>query len=270
MMRNTIQAVYLKNRLTVKRAYPWSFIMQRIIGGILSTCFPLFIYYYIFDKTLSNTFQQFTNTRDYITYIILGRSIHILAFATLMNVGRCMITEIREGTLDIFLLSPASRWGYFIGTYIEQFLRSIFEFLVIIIVGVGLGAKIRFEKIPLICILILFISLSCFSLAMIISSIMVFTRDTFLTQNTIITLLSLISGVVFPIELLPSSLQLIARGIPITHGLQLFRNCILAEESLSRNIDSIITMFGLSFLYLIIGFLWFKRLESKLIEEIYS
>lgn len=269
-MFNTIIAVYKKNRQTNKRAYPWSFIMQRIIEGILSICFPVFIYYYIFHMNTSDLFLKYTNTSDYITYIVLGEGLYIIAFATLMNVGRCMIMEIREGTLDTFLLSPASRIGYFIGTYCEQFFRSIFEFIIIILTGFLFGAKIPIDKLPLLIFLLITVSLSCFSLAILISSIMVFTRDTYLTQNTIITVIGLVSGVLFPIQILPLYLQFIGFMLPITYGLIIFRNCIIAGEPLAHNMFSLLIMFILSVLYLIIGYVFFKKLEHRLIEEIYS
>ncbi|WP_287713467.1 ABC transporter permease [Blautia sp.] len=269
-MKNTIQAVYLKNRRINKRAYPWSFIMQRIIGGILSLCFPLFIYYFVFNQTLSKTFFEYSSTYDYVTYVVSGESVYIVAFATLMNVSRCMILEIREGTLDTFLLSPASRFGYFIGTYFEQLIRSLFEFSVLFITGILLGARFNLNDIFILLTVLVFISLCCFSMSILLASIMVFTRDTYLTQNTIITLIGLFSGILFPIELMPEQFQLISYMIPITYGLKLFRNCIIAQETLLNNLVLLLLMFFTSIIYLISGFIILKKSESNLIEEIYS
>lgn len=266
----TITAVFLKNRENVKRAYPWSFMLSRIFEGVFSICVPFVIYYFIFEKNVSDVFQSYAKTSDYITYIVLGESVYVVAFATLMNVGRCMILEIREGTLDIFILSPASRMGYFLGAYLEQILRSLFEFGIVVLIGLILGAEIRISQLPLLIIMLFTISLSCFSCAMLLSSVMVFTRDTYLTQNTLFTIIGLVSGALFPTQILPHGLQILGSLIPLTHGLTAFRNCILRGESILQNISPLLIMLGLSVIYAVVGFAFLRKLEYKLIENIYS
>lgn len=269
-MLDIVKAVYRKNRTTARRAYPWSFIVSRITGGILAVCFPVFIYYFIFKGKVTSSFSNYAATSDYVTFIVLGSSVQTLSFATLMNVGRCLITEIREGTLDVFLLSSASRIGYFIGCYIEQFLRSVMEFLVILLVGFILGANIEIQKIILLAELICIASIAFFSVSILVSTIMVFTRDTYITQNTFFAVMALVSGVFFPVEYLPNWVQYISNIFPLTPILKLFRSCISGGQTLAQNVPLLVQVIALSLIYFTIGYLWFRKLEKKLVEEVYS
>ncbi len=269
-MKNIIVAVYKKNRIINNRAYPWSFIVQRVVAGIFALFFPLFMYYFVFGGKVSLNFQNITQTKDYVTYIILGNSIYILCFSTLMNVGRCMIQEIREGTWDTFLISPASRIGYFIGCYVEQFMRSLMEFAIVFICGSSLGARIPISKCIGFIVVLLIISVSCFSMATLLSVIMVLTRDTYLTQNTIITLIGFVAGIFFPTELLPKWLQYLGNSIPITIGIKYFRKIVLNNISFKENIHLLLIIVLESITYFLIGICLLKKIEKKLVEEIYA
>lgn len=269
-MLSVAKATYWKNRTTNKRVYPLSFMLSRTFGGIIDVCFPVFIYYLLFRGQVSGSFTQYAGTSDYITYVVLGQSSSIIAFATLMNVGRCMISEIREGTLDTFLLSPASRMGYFLGCYIEQLGRSVIEFSVVLGAGILLGARLTLEKILFTILFTFFLSLACFAVSILISTVMVFTRDTYITQNTFFMVMNFICGVYFPTQFLPKWLQFAGEFLPLTPGLKMFRNCILNGQGIVENLPLFFQTVFLSIIYILIGYFWFRKIEKQLIEQVYA
>lgn len=265
---NITKAVYLKNRRTTLRAYPHSFMIARTMGGAISIIAELVIYFLVFQKELSGKFLEVAGTQDYVTYIVLGQAISILSFATLMNVGRCLIGEIREGTIDNFILSPASRIGYFLGVYIEQLGRSLIEILFILLFGLLLGMRIPLELVPSCMIIVLLSSLSFFSVAILISTVMVYTRDTYLVQNTFYIGMEFMCGVLYPIEFMPAFFQYVSKSLPLTHVLSLFRKCILSGEKIMDNSYHISMIIFLSAVYLAIGYCLYIKKERKLVEEV--
>lgn len=88
--------------------------VSRVITGVTQIIFPYFVYRYFMHGNLNNEFSKYVNGADYITYIVLGSALNVLAVATLMNIGRALITELREGTLEMLLLSPAPRVNTFL------------------------------------------------------------------------------------------------------------------------------------------------------------
>lgn len=267
-MIKIIKAVYIKNRRTTQRAYPYSFMISRTLGAIISIVADLMIYYLVFQKELSDEFLLDTGTNDYIAYVVLGQALSILSFATLMNVGRCLINEIREGTIDNFILSPASRIGYFLGAYLEQFGRAILEAVSVLAVGFVLGMRISLERIPSCAVVLLISSLAFFSVALFVSTIMIYTRDTYLVQNTFFLGMEFLCGVLYPITFMPTIFQYIAKLLPLTHVLTIFRNCVIDGESISNNANLIAIVILLSILYAVVGFVFYIKIERKLIEEV--
>ena len=142
-MANVILATYRKNRMGILRAMPWSFMVSRIITGITQIVFPYFVYWYFANGVLGEEFSSYTNGADYMTYIVLGSALNVLAVSTLMNVGRALITELREGTLEMLLLSPASRGQYFLGCLLEQTMRALLEFGAVLVTGALFGADLK-------------------------------------------------------------------------------------------------------------------------------
>jgi len=267
-MLSICMAVYRKNRIITLRAYPWSHIMSRVIGGSLSFLLPVLLYYYVFDKTITPEFIKYSKTSDYLQYMLLGQSLNILSFSTLMNVGRCLILEIREGTLDTFLISPASRMGYYVGSYCEQFGRSCIEFGAVLLMGILCGVHISFTSFFTLIIVVVLSSVSFFSVAVLVSIIMVYTRDTFITQNTIFYLMQLVCGVLFPIEYLPMPLQALAEIFPLTPSLRLIRGAVMTHLPIAQCLVHFVHMLLLSVIYLALGYFLFRKREKILVEQV--
>lgn len=266
-MLKTIQSVYKKNRSTMLRAYPLSFIMQRILSSAFALLTPVILYYFVFDRRLGTEFYD--TRQDYLSYIALGYGAYAVSVATLMNVGRSIISEIREGTIDSFLLSPASRLGYFLGVFIEQIGRSMIEFGLIFIFSIVLGVRYHFENIIGMILVVLFISLISFSMTIILSNIMIYTRDTFISQNTLFILLVFLTGVSFPSYYLPKWLQIFSNLIPLTHATNVLRAVANGNINNSTWLSVGIAIFE-GAIYFFLGYKWFKTLEKKLIEEAFS
>lgn len=143
-MWRVIFSTYKKNRIGIIRAVPWSFMVSRIVTGITQIVFPYFIYYYFMNGNMNKEFGAYAEGADYMTYVVLGSALNVLAVSVLMNIGRALITELREGTLEVLLLSPAPRKNYFVGCLLEQTTRALIEFGTVLVIGALLGANLRY------------------------------------------------------------------------------------------------------------------------------
>ncbi|ABX75561.1 ABC transporter [Lactococcus lactis subsp. lactis NCDO 2118] len=266
-MLQTILATYKKNRRTQLRAYPISFMFQRVLGSLMGLLLPVLLYYFVFNQNLSSSFLSQTNHMSYIMYVGLGYCSYGLSIATLMNVGRAIILEIREGTLDNFLLSPASRLGYFIGVYLEQWGRAFIEFIIIFSFSIILGMPFSIANLVRILFALLILSVVSLCMAVLLSTVMVFTRDTFITQNTLFIIITVVAGVAFPVSYLPSVVQIISYLMPLTPAITIVR-LLISYQSIPLMLWLI--MIVESIIYFYIGYFWFRRVEKKLIEEVLS
>lgn len=269
-MLQVIKSTYRKNRIGILRAVPWSFIVSRIVTGVTQIVFPYFIYHYYMEGNLNQEYYHYTNGADYITFIVLGSALNVLAVATLMNVGRALITEQREGTLEVLLLSPAPRTGYFLGCLAEQTQRALLEFGAVLLTGALFGADLKalFTFSALVVILLAVFAFFCMGLSL--SAVMLETRDTYITQNTLFFIMSLSCGIAFPIQYLPVWVQKFAQILPLTPAVELFRRVIIHREMLAGNGKLILQVLLLCLLYAGLGILWFRKKERVLVESIFA
>lgn len=265
-----VWSTYQRIRIGILRAVPWSFVVSRVLTGVTQIVFPYFLYRYFMAGNLSETFFQYTGSTDYMTYIVLGSALNVLAVSTLMNIGRALITELREGTLEMLLLAPASRTAYFAGCLWEQTARALLEFGATLLVGALLGARLwpLFSLQALAAIALAIISFFC--MGILLSGIMLRTRDTYVTQNTLFFLMNVMCGITFPIQYLPEWVQGLAQLFPLTPAVTLFRNVVIQQEALAGQLDLVGQILLLATLYLLAGALWNKRLERNLVENIFG
>lgn len=269
-MTGVILSTYRKNRIGIVRAVPWSFIVSRVVTGVTQIVFPYFIFHYFMQGNLSSEFQEYTSGADYMTYIVLGSALNVLAVSTLMNIGRAIITELREGTLEPLIVSPVRWREYFLGCLLEQTVRALLEFGTVLLVGALLGADLTyFISFPAVFVVLLAM-LSFFCMGITLSSLMLYTRDTYLTQNTLFVTMSLVCGITFPIQYLPAWVQDFAQIFPLTPAVELFRVVVIRHGSLADHGTLVLQVVLLSVVYLVFGTLWYKSMERKLIESIFG
>lgn len=269
-MCGVMMSTYQKNRIGILRAMPWSFIASRIVTGVTQILFPWLVYHYFGNGDLNREFAEYAGGTDYMTYIVLGSALNVLAVSTLMNIGRALITELREGTLETLLLTPASRSQYFAGCLLEQTLRALLEFGAVLAVGALLGANLRyFFSIQTLAVILLAVW-GFFCMGITLSSVMLYTRDTYLTQNTLFVAMSLACGITYPIEYLPGWLQNLAQIFPLTPAVTLFRRIAVDRQGLAENRILIFQVLALSAAYLAFGALWYRRMERRLLENVFG
>lgn len=114
------------------------------------------------------------------------------------------------------LVSPYNIIKYCIGVFIEQFGRTLIELVLIF------GIAFCFDA-DLFCISFfdwgvsfMYLSLISFAMGVFLSNIMLWFRETFISQNTLFVLIFLVSEVTFPRAVLLGFLRIIGDFIPLT------------------------------------------------------
>ncbi|MCC9022361.1 ABC transporter permease [Bacillus nakamurai] len=269
-MSRIIIATIKRNYIVSKRVFPWSFIIARVLMGIYVSVFAFFTFKYMFDGKTESHFLKYSNGIDYISFVVLGAGLYTYSISIIMNVGRSLMLENIEGTLESILVSPCSRLGYFLGVFFEQIGRSSLEFLIVIFFSLYLGANIKIENTIQVLIVIIIITISLFSIGIFIATLMLFLRDTFITQNTLFIVIGLVSGVSFPKEYLPNILYYLSYLSPLSYALSLFRSVMTGQNILNDHTKEILGIFVLSLAYCLLGLLWLKCLEKKILENTFN
>jgi ABC-2 type transport system permease protein len=105
---------------------------------------------------------------------------------------------------------------------------------------------------------------------MILATIMLYTRDTYISQNTLFSLMFLLCGVTFPVQYLPQWLQWISKIIPVTYSFDIIRNSSLRGLGIMEQLQSFGIIAITSFIYCFIGFKLLKKVEVIALEKTFG
>lgn len=270
MFTKTLKATFKRNFITQIRAYPISFFLGNVLRVFYTVLGAYFMYNIMFKGKLSDSFSIYSGTSDYMSYIIIGSLSYTLVVRTMLNVSRSLITELRQGTLESLMLAPFSRVGYFTGNMLQQTVTSLGELCISLMICIPFGINIM--NINLLTLIVgIVISLYCyFGLAMCLGAVMIYTRDTYISQNTLFLLIFLVCGVVFPIEYLPSWAQMVSHLLPVSDSINIVRASILQGAGFEDLMGSYIKLIVVSSVYLVVGYKAIRKIEMIALEKIFG
>jgi len=270
MNLKTLNATFKRNFIIQLRAYPKDFFFGSLLTGLHTVISAFFMYYLFFKGNMKGSFTEYAGTGDYMSYVIVGSAVYLFVRRTCLNVSRSLITELRTGTLESIMIAPFNRLQYFTGNMLQQTITTSGEIVVTLIIGFLFG--LRFSNFNFGAFIITFILslFSFFSISMVLACIMLYSRDTYISQNTLFSAMFLLCGITFPYQYLPKALQIISKLIPVTDAVALIRNSTLLGLGVREQLGSILYLLGLSLVYCLVGFKLMKRIEIIALEKIHG
>ncbi len=264
---HVLGATLKKNITVMTRAYPTEFFVGTLLTGVYTVLSAWFMYHILFQGNIKNSFYNITGTSDYVSYVIVGNLCYMFVTRTCLNVSRSLIEELREGTLESLLIAPFRRTEYFVGNMLVQTITTFGETLISIFIGILFG--LHFGNVNFFALLVVFlVSLYCFfGMALVLANIMLYTRDTYISQNTLFAFILLLCGVTFPTEMLPHWLGILSELIPVTHVLKITRGVLLSGYEIRDIAQRLLISFLLGSAYIIIGLSLNRKIESITLEK---
>jgi ABC-2 type transport system permease protein len=192
----------------------------------------LFLFGELFKKVVD--IPGFDVHGSYLAYLVPG-IVAMNAMSNNMWAGMSMIEEIERGTLDRFLVSPASRIGLLNGTVAEQSVGTIYQTLLIVLLGLAGGARypggvggVLVLVVASVLVGIVFGALSNL-VGMLLRS-----REAIIGVYTFFMLpLMFLSSAFIPTQLMPGWMQAIASRNPLNWVVQVGRDALASSPSWS-------------------------------------
>lgn len=166
---------------------------------------------------------------DYYTFVVIGVvTVGILA-ATLNSFGSDMLDLVTQGQLEMFLVEPV-RWNLlpFAMTPWAAF-QAFATSALMILLSIPLGANYRLEAVPLAILIVVLGLAATLAIGILGASIKIISKkaDPVLSLYTLAA--SVLSGVFFPVEALPSWMRALAWAIPHTYVIQALRRVLMPQ-----------------------------------------
>lgn len=206
-----------------------------VVGHALSTMLPFFFLAKLVDPSTPAALAPYG--QSYFAFVLVG-----VACTRLLTLSVAFSGMIREeqlqGTLEALLTAPQRALTMVFGSALWYFLWALIEVFLYIGLGVWLF-KIPMSQLNLGAgVVVLLLTMTALSSVGVFSvcGVLLFKRVDPVGWGIgmLSGLMQLLSGVYFPVDLLPAPLQSIAQLLPLTYALEGFRQALLNGKSLQE------------------------------------
>jgi len=200
---------------------------------------------------------------NYFEFVAPGIIAMIVMTAVLTGLAASIAREKEQGTLDGLLISPVNRLSIILGKAFSQAIRGLIQGAIVLLLAFVLfGVRVHGSYLLVISLLLLGI-FSFVGLGILVSAIAAeqetATQLLFMFQFPMLFL----SGVFFPILLMPPIMQKIAYAIPLTYAINALRKVMVLGAGFAAVKIEILVLLIFGAITLFISVPVFKRIITK-------
>ena len=193
------------------------------LSAAFSAIFSVALFYYL-SRLLSVT--EFASRDDYFAFVVVGLVILSVLQSTLV-LSATMRAELVAGTFERVLLSPFGAVRGALAMMIFPIVESIvLGFWTLVIATVAFGLPLHWATVPLALPVAILAALSFSAIALLVTAIVIVFKQA-PGLGVLIAGVTLISGLYFPTELLPSWIQWASEVQPFTPAVNLLRSVLV-------------------------------------------
>ncbi len=202
-------------------AYPLALVMTAV--SLLSQ--PI-IYYFV--AQLVDSGQNVGG--DYYTFVFLGFIVATMMNGALSAFSAQLDYLLGTGTFETLLVEPVSwRWLAF-GMVVWPIFRTVATTLVIATIGIALGAQLNYAQLPFALLVIVLGVASAHTIGVLAASVKVLSKRADPVLSLYQLAMTVLSGVAFPVSLLPGFLKALSYLLPMTYVLTAVRKLLMVDS----------------------------------------
>ena len=181
-------------------------------------------------------YKSFGAPPEYVGFVIIGGAMMSFWLNVIWGMGAVMYWEKETGNLEAFMVSPAPLEGLLAGMAIGGMVNTTTRAVSIVLMGIlFFGAEMSLSGL-LPSLIVFFLTLSSlYGLGMAVASLfLMYSRSGWRAAELLEEPVMFLSGLYYPVSVLPMAVQAIASLIPLTIGLDGIRRALVLGSSLSE------------------------------------
>jgi ABC-2 type transport system permease protein len=182
----------------------------------------------IFGNVMGRIRGLTVDSVNYLDFLAPGILAQSVLFAAIFY-GISAIWERDLGIVHRYLVSPASRTALLLGKQFSASIRGLSQAVIIYLVALVMGLGISFEPLRIVgVILLVSLGAGLFANLSLIIACIVKTRERFMGIGQVITMpIFFVSNAIYPLDLMPDWLRVVARANPLTYEVDGLRMLML-------------------------------------------
>ena len=213
------------------RSYKTGFLLKNV--GLLLPLVGLFFLSRTFDSVKVPTIESYGG--DYIAFALLGIVVATYSLTALNAFSTGLRNAQITGTLEELLQTRVNLPTLIVGWSLYPFLQATFQMLAFLVVGfLILGLRLDSANLASAALVLVLSVIVMASLGILAASFtLVFKRGNSFS-GVINGATGLLSGIIYPVSVLPDWLQVFAKLIPHTHAIEALRLAVLQGHSIAE------------------------------------
>lgn len=202
-------------------AYPLVLVLQTLVGP---ASVPV-IYRFV-----SRLVEGGSNVGgDYYTFVVLGYATTVALTGGLTAFSTQVDLAIQQGRLETYLVQPVSWYTLPFALAGWPILLRLLNAVVVLLLGVAFGARIQFSQLPLALVFLTLGIAASHAIGVLAASVLLLSKkaDPVVALYTLAA--SILSGAMFPVEMLPRSIRVFAYVLPHTYVITAVRRVLMPD-----------------------------------------
>jgi ABC-2 type transport system permease protein len=195
---------------------------------------------------------------NYFQFLAPGITAMIVMMSLLTGLPHAISFEREVGTLDGLLTAPVHRMSILGGKVVAQTVRGMIEGLVTLGIAILLFGVVVHGSMGLVLGLMLLTVFSIVGLGILITSLTGAEETATMILMTLLFPMMFFSGVFFPLQLMPSYMQVIAQFFPLTHAVTALRRVVVLGAGIAAISTDVIILFCFGFVFLLAALFVFE------------
>jgi ABC-2 type transport system permease protein len=212
-------------------------------------------------------FTGLTAMPHFLSFVTIGFAFNGFIFSASFGGAHALRGDQQHGTLELVFVTPSNKLMWLLGKIMGNLAFSLVNFSVILLLG-SLLFGFQSTAQPNVWLAALFVLLTIIamtSFGFVFAGVCFIAKREHELSQVLWTMMVFLSGLAFPVEVLPEWGQIIAWALPITHGVQATRWALLLGVGISD--PAVLNALGMLVLQIAIllpiGIALYARLERK-------
>jgi ABC-2 type transport system permease protein len=218
----------------------------------------------VFGQVLAATRAIPTGTLTYMDYLAPGVLAQSAQFSAIFY-GLAVIWERDLGLVQKLLVSPATRSSLVLGKAVAGGVRALVQAVVVYVAAVAIGVHVRLDPASLIqVVIVVILGSALFATFSLVIACLVRSRERFMGIGQLLTMpLFFASSAIYPVDLMPPWLRVIAMLNPLTYMVDALRALMVTGASSPRGVGLDIAVLGIVLVLLVwVGARLYPRLAQ--------
>ncbi len=212
----------------IARSYRFPFVL-----GVVSNLLAVAIFYYLSSIVRTNQLPADAGrSQGYLSFAIVGIVVFDLLVIGLVGAARRTREELLSGTLELLAAAPLPPWLIAAGGASYDMIYGVLTGAVVLVAAVvvfGAQFALQASAVPAVVAATLATIALIAALAIAVAAVTVIVKQAAAVAGLAATVLAIISGVYYPLSVLPGLLQAIAWASPLRWSLDVLRPALFGH-----------------------------------------